>query len=116
VTDLDKAGNGLTADALRGAVGCDQLGMVGFELRELRNKSIVFEIGDGGRCIDVIAAIVLANFVAEALDFVFDGIGHGHILQPIEQADDAAGAERFGIFALLHLYFMQSRRFGPAGN
>ena len=89
VTDLDEPGNGLAADALRGAVWRDELGMVGFELLELRKKAIVFEVGDRGRGVDVVAAIMLADFVAESLHFVFNGFGHGHILQPIERADDA---------------------------
>ena len=63
VGDRAEAVDRLAADALRGAVGRDEIGMSGFEFAQLREELVVFAVGDGRRGVDVVATVVLANFV-----------------------------------------------------
>ena len=62
------------ADALRGAVGRDQLRMLRFKRLEPLHQPIVFEIADLRRRLDVVFLIVMANLLAE----FFDLAGGGH--------------------------------------
>ena len=59
----------LVADALRGAVGRDQLGMLGFELFQLLDEPVVIGIGDLRGRLDVVFPVVAADFVAKPGDF-----------------------------------------------
>ena len=71
----------LVADALRGAVGRDQLGMLGLELLEPLHQPVVLEVGDLRRRLDVVFPVVVADFLAEPGDF--GGRNFGHFAAPI---------------------------------
>ena len=67
--DRREALDRLIADALRGAVGRDQLGMVGFELLEPLDEPIVLGVGNLRRRLDVVFPVVAADFLAKPGDF-----------------------------------------------
>ncbi len=67
--DRREALDRLVADALRGAVGRDQLGMLGFELLEPLDEPVVLAVGDFRGRLDVVLPVVVADFLAEPGDF-----------------------------------------------
>ena len=71
---VSKALDRLAADALRGTVGRDELGMRRFQLAQLGQQLVVLLVGDRRRGVDVVAPIVLANRVAEVGRFVGCGM------------------------------------------
>jgi hypothetical protein len=59
--DLHQVRNGRLADALRGAVGREQLRMRGFELLQLVHQPVVLQVRNFRRRLDVILVIVMTN-------------------------------------------------------
>ena len=59
----------LVADALRGAVGRDQFGVLGLQLLEPLHQAVVFQVADFGRRLDVVLVVVVADLVAKRGDF-----------------------------------------------
>ena len=56
----------LAADALRGRVGRDELGVVGLEPLELVHERVVFGVGNFGRVEDVVEVLVVAQLMAQS--------------------------------------------------
>jgi len=56
------------ADALRGGVGCDEVGELGFKVLQFLVELVILQIGDDRLGQHVITVVVLANLVAEAGD------------------------------------------------
>ena len=75
VSDLGEALFGLAADALGGRVGSHEGGVGSFEALQLADEIVVFGVGDGGLVEDVIEVLVVADFIAEGVDFLLD-VGH----------------------------------------
>ena len=63
---------GFAADALGGRIGRDQLGMLGLELFQLVHELIEFSVRDFRIVEHVVAIFVVADFVAEGVDFLFE--------------------------------------------
>ena len=60
--------DGLAADALGGGIGGDQLGVLAFERFELGVEAVAPAVGDLGRGLDVVAAVVVADLLPQTLD------------------------------------------------
>ena len=67
----------LAADALRGGVGRDQFGMFGFELLQLDHELVEFGVGDFGIVENVVAVLVVADFLPQRFDLLFGPLGRG---------------------------------------
>src|SRR2546422_11290334 len=76
MADRLEAGDGLTANALGGAVGRDQLGISGLELLQLFQELVEFPVGDFRLGIYVVSVVVMIDEAAQFLDAVFD-VEHG---------------------------------------
>ena len=59
---------GLPADALRGRIGRDQLGMLSFELLQLVHELVELGVGDLRIVEHVVAVFVVPNFIAQRFD------------------------------------------------
>ena len=70
--DFDESLARLAADALGGRIRRDQLGMRGFQRLQLPHHRVVFGVGDLGRVQHVIQMLVVAQFLAQGLNFVGD--------------------------------------------
>ena len=68
--------NRCVADALRGTVGRDELGMRRFEFLQPIEQAVVLEIADRRRGVDVIGAVVRADFGAEGVELLLNVVGH----------------------------------------
>ena len=53
------------ADALRGGIGSDQVGMLCFQMLQLAQQLVVLGVGDYRRIEDVVAVVVVVDFGAE---------------------------------------------------
>ncbi len=76
--DLDESLAGLAAYALRGRIGRDQRWMPGLEVLQLPHQFVEFGVADLGLIEDVVAVFVVADFVAEGCDLLFDVFRGGH--------------------------------------
>jgi hypothetical protein len=72
VTGLQDTLTRFAAHSLRGRIGRDQAGMLGFQFLELVHQHIKLSVRDLGIVEDVIAVFVMADLVAERLDFLFE--------------------------------------------
>ncbi len=66
---LDEAFARLAAHALGGRIGTRQLGMSFLQRLELAHQGVVFRVGDLGRVQHVIQVFVVAQLLAQILDF-----------------------------------------------
>ena len=71
----------LAADALCGAVGRGQFGMLGFERAQLLDEPVVLEIGDRRRRFLVVPPIVLGDLAAKLGDALGGSLRHGRLVQ-----------------------------------
>jgi hypothetical protein len=62
------------ADALRGRIDADEVGMIALEILQLAQQRIIFGVGDFRRGLDVITFFVMADELAE----LFDASGRIH--------------------------------------
>ena len=76
VPDLVQLGDRLVADPLRGAVGRDQLRMLGFQVLEPLQQAVVFQVADFRLGLDVVLAVVIADLVPQAFDFLLRMLAH----------------------------------------
>ena len=79
---------------------------------ELCDEPVVFEVGDRRRGVDVVAPIVLANFVAEQFDLLFGGLLESRDFTSIESPDIC----RFGVCCLKRVYCLPSRALRVGGE
>ena len=75
--DFLEAVGWFAAYALGGRVGGEQIGVGGFEGRELVHERVVGGVGDDGRVFDVVEMLVMAQLVAQLGDSV-RGVGTRH--------------------------------------
>ncbi len=71
--EFDKAFAGGSANALGGRVGSDERGVGLFEGLELAHESVVLGVGELGLIEDVIEVFVVAEILAELLNFAHEG-------------------------------------------
>ena len=67
---LDEALARLAADALGGRIRRDQLGMRRLQRLQLAHQRIVFGVGDFGRVQYVVQVLVVAQLLAQSVDFL----------------------------------------------
>ena len=90
-----EAVEGLPADALRRAVGGDELWVARLENAELVDEPVVVEIADLGCRLKVVAPVVVADQVAERRDPLRAAETHGRA-SPADSASPAAGGAPAG--------------------
>ena len=73
VGEFDEAFAGGSADALGGGVGGDERGVGLFEGLELAHEGVVLGVGELGLIEDVIEVFVVAEILAELLNFAHEG-------------------------------------------
>ncbi len=85
VADGLKSGARSAADASGGRVGRDELRIGGFEFFEPVHQPVIGGVGELGLVEDVILIVVVADLVAELLDFLFcrNSLGHGTLVRTL---------------------------------
>ncbi len=78
VWDLGEAVLWLAADALGGAVGCDEVRVLGFKGLQAVDELVVLRVGEDGCVEHVIEVLVVLDFLAQDLDRVCGGTLLGH--------------------------------------
>ena len=68
--DLRKLLQCLAADPLRGRVGSDEFGMLGFKLLELLHQHIIFVVGDDGCILDIVQPVVVFKLPSQSNYFL----------------------------------------------
>src|SRR5262249_23014884 len=71
-----EAGDGLSADALRGTVGRDEVGVGGFELLEFVEKAVELAVGNLRPGLDIVEVVMTVDLAAQVFDPLF-GSAHG---------------------------------------
>ena len=67
--DLRKRLERLSADALRGRIGCEKIGKLSFQIGKFLVEAVVFAVANDRRGVLVVKPVMLADFLSQFSDF-----------------------------------------------
>jgi len=80
VLDLGKRLEWFSADALRGRIGCDKIGKLGFQIGKFLVEAVVFAVADDRRGVLVVKLVMLPDFLSQVGNF-FGGFLSVHCVE-----------------------------------
>jgi hypothetical protein len=90
---FDESLAGLAAHALGWRIGSEESWVLSFQILQLPHQLVVVEVADFGIVEDIIEILVVANFLAERFDLLFDvffGWHRRRIILPEKDREKAA--------------------------
>ena len=79
--DLRKRLERLSADALRGRIGCEKIGKLSFQIGKFLVEAVVFAVANDRRDVLVVKPVMLADFLSQ-----FSGFFGGFLLRSCHAA------------------------------